>query len=108
MNGALQAIGDTWNYINNTQQQLGFAAVVGTSCVWTSAATQAALYFKTLPAAGCTILPLCIWLTVATALVWGIWDLNGREPLLPRVPLEDASAANIAALVEEEARALKK
>ena len=104
----MQAIGDTWNYINNTQQKMGFAAVVVTSCVWTSAAALALLYFKTLPAAGFTILPLCIWLTIATALVWSIWDLNGREPLLPLVPLEDGNADSIAALVEEEAEALKK
>lgn len=104
----MQAIGDTWNYVNNTQQKLGFAAIVVTSCVWTSAAGLAFLYFKALPVAGFTILPLCIWLTIATALVWSIWDLNGREDLLPRVPVEDKSAASVAALIEEEARQMSK
>lgn len=35
-------------------------------------------------AAGLTLLPLALWLTVANALVWGTWRLNGRPPLLPQ------------------------
>lgn len=102
------SIGDTWNYINNKQQKMGFAATVITSGVWTSAACLAAVYYKTVPTAGLIILPLCIWLTIATALVWSIWDLNGREDLLPRMGIEDEKAAAVAALIEKENQALYK
>ena len=42
-------------------------------------------YFVVCPTAGWLLLPMVVWLCVANALVWGIWDLNGRQRLLPVV-----------------------
>lgn len=78
-------IGDIWNTINNVEKRLG-AAVPGVLCVWASALLAAYAYYQALPLAGQTLLPLCVWLTVASALVTDTWRVNnpaGDEPLFP-------------------------
>ncbi|OUS48030.1 tryptophan-rich sensory protein [Ostreococcus tauri] len=79
------SIGDTWNSINNVEKKLGVAAI-GVLFVVGSAYNVVAQYYKVLPTAGYMIAPLAIWLTVATALVWGIWNINGRQVLYPTKP----------------------
>ena len=81
----LQSIGDTWNYINNAEKQLGFSVVFNFCFVWTSAVLTNVLYFQTYETAGWVLLPMCVWLTVAAKLVRDIRAINGKEPLLPRV-----------------------
>jgi tryptophan-rich sensory protein len=79
----VQAIGDTWNYINNAEKNLGFSVVVNWLCVWTSAVLLNVLYFQTLETAGWVLFPMIVWLTVAAKLVRDIWAINGKESLLP-------------------------
>eukprot|EP00892_Ulva_mutabilis_P011584 jgi/Ulvmu1/8799/UM048_0054.1 len=78
------AIGDTWNYVTNAQQRLGQSATGVSAFVFTSAVATVATYYTVTPNAGLLLLPLPLWLLVAQVLVWSIWDLNGRQPLLPR------------------------
>jgi translocator protein len=84
----VQSIGDTWNHINNARAELGFSAIWNTALVWTSAAATTALYFQKSTAAGLVLLPMNVWLTIALALIWSIWDLNDRQPLLPSQDVE--------------------
>lgn len=42
----MQATGDTWNYINNTQARLGVSATFNTAFVWPSAAAVVGLYLQ--------------------------------------------------------------
>lgn len=79
------SIGDTWNTINNVERRLG-AAVPGVLCVCASAIFAAYSYYQVLPFAGELLLPTCLWLTVAAALVTDTWRVNntaGTEPLYP-------------------------
>lgn len=79
------SIGDTWNTVNNVERRLG-AAVPGVLCVWASALFAAFSYYQVLPLAGQVLLPTCVWLTAAAALVTDTWRLNsaeGDEPLFP-------------------------
>lgn len=79
------AIGDTWNTVNNVEKRLG-AAVPGVLCVWASALLASYAYYQVEPFAGQLLLPTCLWLTVAAALVTDTWRLNnarGTEPLFP-------------------------
>uniref|UniRef100_A0A7R9ZV18 Uncharacterized protein n=1 Tax=Pyrodinium bahamense TaxID=73915 RepID=A0A7R9ZV18_9DINO len=79
------SIGDTWNTVNNVERRLG-AAVPGVLCVWASALLAAYSYYQVLPLAGQVLLPTCVWLTVAAALVTDTWRINnasGEEPLFP-------------------------
>ena len=85
----VQCIGDTWNYITNAQGKKGVSLVVNLAFVWTSAAAVDALYFQVDRTAGLTLLPMCVWLTIAAALIYAIWDLNGREDLLPYKALSE-------------------
>ena len=80
----MQAIGDTWNYVTNTQARLGTSALGASTFVLPSALAVVAAYYTVSPRAALTLLPLPLWLTVANVLVWSIWDLNDRQPLLPR------------------------
>ena len=85
-------IGDTWNCVNNQEQRLG-VAVTGVFFVWASAIAATVLYSQVSTTAGYVLLPLPIWLTIASALVVDIWRLNGgadRYPLWPTI----GSAAN--------------
>jgi translocator protein len=80
-------IGDTWNTINNVEKRLG-TAVLGVSFVWASAVYATKLYFDTLPLAGKVLAPSCVWLTIASFLVYSIWRmnslyLNDRSSLFP-------------------------
>jgi len=77
------SIGDTWNTINNIEKRMGTASIAVLFVLASACATDY-LYFGAAKAAGLTLLPLCIWLSVATCLVWSIWDLNGRDSFLPR------------------------
>lgn len=79
------SIGDTWNTVNNVEKRLG-AAVPGVLCVLASAMFAAYSYYQVLPLAGQALIPLCLWLTVASALVTDTWRINnsqGDEPLYP-------------------------
>jgi len=79
------SIGDTWNTINNVERRLG-AAVPGVLCVWASALFAAYTYYQVVPLAGQLLLPTCLWITVAAALIIDTWRVNntsGEEPLYP-------------------------
>ena len=58
-------------------------AVPGVVMVLLSAILVNAVYFNASTLAGWVLLPMCIWLSVATALVTSIWKINGRAPLYP-------------------------
>ena len=78
-------VGDTWNTVNNVERRLG-AAVPGVLCVWASALAASYAYYQVEPFAGQLLLPTCLWLTVAAALVTDTWRVNntsGTEPLFP-------------------------
>jgi translocator protein len=79
------SIGDTWNSINNVEKKLG-AAAVGVLFVVSSAYNVVAQYYNVIPTAGYVIAPLAVWLTIASALVWNIWAINGKQPLYPTKP----------------------
>jgi tryptophan-rich sensory protein len=80
------SIGDTWNTINNVEKRLG-TAVLGVFFVWSSAVATTYLYYKTLPLAGKFLAPMCVWLSIASLLVYSIWRMNslvgGKASLLP-------------------------
>ena len=81
------SIGDTWNTINNVEKRLG-TAVLGVAFVWASAGYATYLYYDTLPLAGKVLFPSCVWLTVASFLVYSIWRMNSiylseRSSLFP-------------------------
>ncbi|CAG9461015.1 unnamed protein product [Pedinophyceae sp. YPF-701] len=76
------AIGDTWNHINNVELRKGGAAL-GVLFVWASAAFATHMYAQTLPKAAYVLAPSLVWLAIAACLIWSIWDLNGREELIP-------------------------
>lgn len=79
------ALGDTWNTIFTVEGRLGAAipmVILGPLC---SAIVVTLSYGQVLPLAGWILFPSCLWLTVATALVIRIWQLNGKEPLYPVV-----------------------
>jgi tryptophan-rich sensory protein len=79
-------VGDTWNTINNVEKRLG-TAVLGVLFVLASVFNATYLYYKTLPLAGKILAPSCVWLSVATFLIFSIWRLNNqifdRPSLLP-------------------------
>lgn len=78
-------VGDTWNTVNNVERRLG-AAVPGVLCVWASVIFAAYTYYQAVPLAGQLLLPTCLWITVAAALIADTWRVNnsaGDEPLYP-------------------------
>lgn len=77
------ALGDTWNTIFTVERRLGAAVPVVILGPWLSAIVVTAIYWQTLPLAGMILSFSCVWLTVAAALVFRIWQLNGSEPLYP-------------------------
>ncbi|MEA5513428.1 TspO/MBR family protein [Nodularia sp. UHCC 0506] len=77
------ALGDTWNTIFTVERRLGAAVPVVILGPWLSALVVTAIYWQTVPLAGMILSFSCIWLTVAAALVFRIWQLNGSEPLYP-------------------------
>lgn len=82
------SIGDTWNTINNVEKRLG-TATLGVFFVWLSACYTGYLYYKGLPLAGYIFLPSCVWLSIASFLVYSIWRLNSmlndRYSLFPSI-----------------------
>ena len=82
------ALGDTWNTIFTVEGRLGAAVPVVLMGPLMSAIVVAALYWQVVPLAGQLLLPMVIWLGVASALVIAIWQLNGAEPWYP-MPLKD-------------------
>ena len=79
------ALGDTWNTVFTVEGRLGLAVPVVLVGPLTSAALVTAVYWQVVPLAGQLLLPMVIWLGVASALVISIWQLNGREPWYPLV-----------------------
>jgi tryptophan-rich sensory protein len=77
------AVGDTWNTIFTVERRLGAAVPVVILGPWLSALVVTAIYWQTVPLAGILLSFSCVWLTVASALVFRIWQLNGSEPLYP-------------------------
>ncbi|MGK7922563.1 MAG: TspO/MBR family protein [Trichodesmium sp.] len=77
------ALGDTWNTIFTVERRLGAAVPVVILGPWLSALIVTIFYWQINPLAGIILAPSCIWLTVAVALVFRIWQLNGKEPLYP-------------------------
>ncbi len=77
------ALGDTWNTIFTVERRLGAAVPVVILGPWLSAVVVTAIYWQTNPVAGMILSFSCIWLTVASVLVFRIWQLNGSEPLYP-------------------------
>lgn len=71
-------IGDSWNHITNVREELGFsAASVFTVLASVFYATDS--FYAVSPLAGKLLAPSCVWLTVATALVFNIWLINKRS-----------------------------
>ncbi|TAE59332.1 MAG: TspO protein [Nostocales cyanobacterium] len=77
------AVGDTWNTIFTVERRLGAAVPVVILGPWLSAIVVTAIYWQTVPLSGMILSFSCVWLTVAAALVFRIWQLNGSEPLYP-------------------------
>jgi len=69
------SIGDWWNFVTNKEKMLGVSAV-GVLFVLSSAWFAIYQYYSVLPTAGYVLMPLGIWLSIAMALVWSIWDIN--------------------------------
>lgn len=81
--GVHLALGDTWNTIFTVEGRLGAAVPVVIVGPLLSSFGVAIAYGLVRPLAAWIILPSCVWLTIATALVISIWQLNGKEPLYP-------------------------
>ncbi len=77
------AFGDTWNTIFTVERRLGAAVPVVIFGPWLSALIVTVIYWQINPIAGIVLAPSVVWLTVAAALVFRIWQLNGMEPLYP-------------------------
>lgn len=77
------ALGDTWNTIFTVEGRLGAAVPVVIIGPWLSAIVVTFIYWQTTVLAGLLLAPSVIWITVACALVYSIWQLNGCEPLYP-------------------------
>ena len=65
------SIGDWWNFVTNKEKMLGVSAV-GVLVVLSSAWFAIYQYYLVLPTAGFVLMPLGVWLCIATALVWSI------------------------------------
>lgn len=77
------AMGDTWNTIFTVEGRLGLAVPVVIVGPFVSAVAVSISYWQVVPLAGQLLLPMVLWLAVASALVISIWQLNGREPWYP-------------------------
>ncbi|ESA34740.1 and mbr-like protein [Leptolyngbya sp. Heron Island J] len=86
------ALGDTWNTIFTVEGRLGLAVPVVIFGPLTSAVAVVVSYWQVFPLAGQLLVPMVIWLSVASALVISIWQLNGREPWYPMV-LDESTAS---------------
>ena len=79
------ALGDTWNTVFTVEGRLGAAVPVVLVGPLASAIVVTLSYWNVVPLAGQLLFPMVIWLGVASALVFSIWQLNGAEPLYPLV-----------------------
>lgn len=71
-------IGDTWNTINNVDNRLG-SAFGGVLFVWGSVLYTTYQYYLARPLAGLILAPSAVWLSVASFLVYSIWQLNKQK-----------------------------
>ncbi|KAJ9519897.1 hypothetical protein QJQ45_014624 [Haematococcus lacustris] len=76
------AVGDCWNHINNVERRLG-VAVPGVLCCLASALAVTTAYYSADTQAGLVLAPSAVWIGIASALIYSIWDLNGRAVLYP-------------------------
>ncbi|KAF5831969.1 TspO/MBR-related protein [Dunaliella salina] len=81
------AIGDVWNHINNIEKRMG-VAVPGVLCCWASAVAATVAYYQADHTAGQLLAPSAVWIGIASALIYSIWDLNrlpdgSRDSLYP-------------------------
>ncbi|MEM9804876.1 MAG: tryptophan-rich sensory protein [Cyanobacteria bacterium P01_D01_bin.56] len=83
------ALGDTWNTIFTVEGRLGAAVPVVLVGPLASSIVIVASYWRVVSLAGQLLLPMAVWLAVASALVISIWRLNGAEPLYP-IHLDDS------------------
>lgn len=79
------ALGDTWNTIFTVEGRLGAAVPVVLGGPLASAIMVVASYWHVVPLAGQLLLPMVVWLAIASALVISIWRLNGYESWYPLV-----------------------
>lgn len=82
------SIGDTWNAMNNQDNQLGFSVVWVWLGVHLSAWNCVRVFLETSQTAGFLLVPMAVWLSIAPVLVTNIWFINtdedGRKmPLFP-------------------------
>ena len=84
--------GDVWNFVNNVENDRG-VAVPGVFLCLLSASATVYFYYRALPAAGLVLLPLPVWLCVASALVTTIYSLNGGGPMYPALAPDADEAA---------------
>ncbi|MGD1853319.1 MAG: TspO/MBR family protein [Leptolyngbyaceae cyanobacterium] len=77
------ALGDTWNTIFTVEGRLGAAVPAVLAGPLASSILVTAVYWQIVPLAGQLLLPMVIWLGIASALVLSIWQLNGAEPWYP-------------------------
>jgi benzodiazapine receptor len=80
------SIGDTWNTINNVDNRLG-TAFGGVMVVLGSVLYTTYKYYQTLPLAGMILAPSAVWLSVASFLVYTIWQLNSEKVVFDKVSL---------------------
>jgi len=95
-------VGDAWNCVTNVERRMGTSAL-GVIGVLASVYFAVGVYYKTRPLAGLLLAPSACWISIASILTWRIWQMNGREPLLPqredgkavplRVPLSNVMKA---------------
>ena len=80
------SIGDTWNTINNVEGRLG-TAFGGVVFVLASVLYAVNAYFHVSQLAGFILAPSAVWLSIATFLVYSIWQLNkekfGNPSIIP-------------------------
>lgn len=69
------AVGDTWNTINNVENRLG-TSVVGVGLVWLSLANALKEYYLVNPIASYVLAPSFLWISIASVLIYSIWQLN--------------------------------
>ncbi|MEM6255868.1 MAG: tryptophan-rich sensory protein [Cyanobacteria bacterium P01_D01_bin.156] len=84
------SLGDTWNTIFTVEGRLGAAVPVVVLGPLVSSVIVVFAYWNVVSLAGQLLLPMMIWLGVASALVVAIWRLNGSEPWYP-LQLDDSS-----------------
>ncbi|EKV03033.1 tryptophan-rich sensory protein [Leptolyngbya sp. PCC 7375] len=77
------ALGDTWNTVFTVEGRLGLAVPVVILGPLVSSVVVTLSYWQVVPLAGQLLLPMVIWLAVASTLVISIWQLNDREPWYP-------------------------